>query len=214
VRIPFSLSGLILLACAGCAEPFDTPTAYEGETYLCDAAHAALLAEEIADCRAQRAKDRRACGGVVSFRGQLQGQDVTVSAQLSSMLFANERNATATLRERYDASGDSPYFSFTLQAKEVGFAIDAGDIDQDLKVGASDPLAPLTDTLVDMSMRISAGGDSQDLHARSGTLTLDTQQLDEASGSFSLTLGSDREKLEGCFHFLATRITTVEAVAP
>jgi hypothetical protein len=150
----------------------------------------------------------------MSFRGTLQGQPVVVSARLDSSVFARERYPTETLYERYDASGDSPYFGFSLQFKEVGGAIDGGEISQKLVVGTSNSLMPLKDDHVDMSMRLSAGGDSEDLHARAGELNLTLQTASEARGTFALSLGPDNEKLEGCFHFLATRSTTAEARVP
>lgn len=189
----------------GCSEAVDNPAAFESELYLCDPGLAADYAARVEDCVAANSAGGR-CGGVMSFRGQIEGLPVKVDCDLAPTEFSDV-DADDGTRRRDDMKlfGRSPYFQFQYQWKEVGGDLEGGGGDRVLQFGApQDEELALYDDRVRPSLRLSVGGDSRDFSLRSGTMRIDTQSPTEEVGSFDTVINPQGDWLEGCFHAVAS----------
>ena len=189
-------------ALGGCIQRFDTPSAYESEQYLCDDAEA--LAQRVAECRAS------GCAGVLSVRGRLQGTDIVATSRIVDAEFTHGHTPDGALRlARIDASGATPYFFLRLAMKSLGGT--AGDVvdptPRVLVFDGSDE-ADLEDDRALPSMRISNGAESIDLDGltESGDVRVTAQSGRELAGSFDGSFRTADDRVEGCFHLLATSV--------
>jgi hypothetical protein len=99
----------------GCGiEPFETPSAYDQQRYLC--AEPDLLEAEVTDCQAEPE-----CAGVASFQGQVQRAAVRVDAMLQrSAVRLAQAGHDAPVLSRVELSGSALYFHFDVVVSGIG----------------------------------------------------------------------------------------------
>lgn len=192
----------------GCIEPFETPSEYNSQRFLCSEEHASTYQDLIDECASDAS-----CGGVLSFDGKLEGVPVTVESLQSSTVFRRVRvgDASELFLDRVDTFGASPYFNLGLQLKSIGGSAEEEAPAREMTVdrGADSADAPYADTLLRMELRLTSGGESVDLTAeKGGAVTISTQTPDELSGSFEGSFGSKTDRVEGCFVLFPTSVTT------
>lgn len=192
---------LLLLLTSGCAEGFDTESAFSDERYLCEAASASEWAAAVDACRTAFLSDE-SCLGVISFQGELQGIPVVVDAELVEVAIENRiRLDLSSTRKAVSMVGFAPYFGFELTVDRVGGVIPATGGPRTLTVGpAPDPDLQYDDSFVEGALRLSAGTDSADVNFGSGSMVVETQEAGEASGSFSFVGFRAGNRIEGCYH--------------
>lgn len=192
-----------VLLLAGCIDRFETPAAYQSQRYLCAPENAASFMALVAECLDDRAAGGD-CGGVLSFRGQLDGLPVIVESRLGSSRFETRLGALG----RVDLSGASPYYHFNMKLDSIGGLLEppiTTERSLTLEPGAGELTLDLTDTLTDGSLQLSAGGRSLALPFLSGgTVTVEQQSRTELHGRFQLTAGSPEDAIEGCFQAFPT----------
>jgi hypothetical protein len=206
---------LVALTCVlltTCIDGFTTRSAYEDEVYLCD--DDAAFAELVDDCRARNSGEVAECGGVISLRGALEGQPVTITTSFDNATFTVTQTAEKMrLLDRIDATGPSPYFILTIQLKSLGGSYDEEPTPRTLILdpGAREALDPLRDDRVSVSLRLSTGGDSSDLQGQheSGELVVDLQREVEFTGSFSGAFGPEKDDVSACVHLFALELVTI-----
>jgi hypothetical protein len=199
---------------AGCVVPFDTPSEYEDQRYLCAPEHADAFASIVDECRTRLASEAEEdrCAGAWSLTGVLGGYDVTIESKLATSTFAHADHDGARVIESIDASGPTPYFTLSVQVESVGGGEIAGSRELLLDQRAETLPDALDDANTSLALRLSGGGDSENLvgETGSGAMTVSSQSLTEIRGSFEGAFGHDGEPLQGCFHLLAleTRVVT------
>lgn len=198
MTVPKPTLGLLLAALLqACVSPVDITTAYEEEVYLCD--DDALYAERVAACLATREAGGD-CSGVLSFQGTIDEIDVVVDTELTRTEITTLRLADLSLqRDNVDLFGDAPYFSFVLLMAGVG----GPDSREDGAVTADFAPSPecmdgTEDGTVRFSMRVLAGGASQESDLTTGTVTFTRQTPDEHVGTFDGAFRNGNP-LRGCF---------------
>ena len=198
----------------GCVVPFDTPSEYENQRYLCAPEHADAFARIVDECRAGLADEDaiERCAGAWSLTGVLGGYDVTIESTLASSTFALTEEDGTRVIESIDASGPTPYFTLSVQVESIGGAEIAESRELLLDRRADVLPDALADANTSLELRLSGGGDSENLvgETGSGAITVSSQSLTEIQGSFEGAFGDDGEPLQGCFHLLAleTRVVT------
>jgi len=191
------------LACGG-ADPFDAPSAYESQPYLCP--EPAAFAERLAACRAAWTSDQ-SCAGLVSMQGVLEGVPLTVTSEFSETTFTDEPvEASGTVRDRIEGVGVSPYFQFTFRLLSIGGASDDGGGEREFSFASGAESRPdhLSDEVVAGSLRASNGSQSSNFIFRSGELTVTAQSANEEVGVFHGEFEEPGDVLDGCVHYLAT----------
>ncbi|MBW1877652.1 MAG: hypothetical protein JRI25_14740 [Deltaproteobacteria bacterium] len=194
----------VLALTVGCLQPFETPSAYEDQRYLCANDNADALWEEVDHCSAAPT-----CGGVASFTGTLGGQPVTVESHLDSSMVRLVTLGEARMLDGVDLGGSGPYFQFVFGFESIG-----GDWDVAVDAprtfgyaGAAGSLeSHLDDTWVEASLRLSAAGDSTDLAGTDGELIVEEQAPTYVHLSFSGVYGNPEDLVEGCIHVLPLEV--------
>ncbi len=198
---------LTLAALAGCATACATavenPPVYDSERFLCAEASSDAWRDAVADCREAFDRDK-SCGGVVSFKGQLEGEPLTVDAEISNSEFIDLHVDGAELRQEIKLSANSPYFRFVLSWLDMGGDLVGGADGSELRFGTTtDADSVLEDDLVRASIRMTVGGESRAFAPRRGELLSERQRLHEQVATFTAELGDSGDYLEGCFHAFA-----------
>jgi hypothetical protein len=206
---------VLLGASVGCVQPFETPSAYEAERYLCDPAAATQYAAAVSDC--QTAFDQnRGCGGVISYRGKLEGRALTVDSTLGTAQFLIQPGPMAgqTSFDGLSVTGASPYFAFLWRLQSAG-----GDANATLATAqtysvderARKVMGSLSDNQVDLSMRLEGGGQSVGVQGLTGgTLTITRRSMSRVEGTFSASFTNADDKLDGCFVVLPLEVAQIE----
>jgi len=198
---------IVLSITCGCAEPFDTPSAYEGQQYVCDND---AFDERLALCRTRWTADR-SCAGITSMTGILQGQPLTVTSELSEATFLDVlvKNGAA-LRTEVTGIGRSPYFQFSMRYRSIGGEASNGGTTRTLTLvtNASSQVDELMDTKVAGDLRLNNGSDSSNISFKAGSLELALQNSNEEAGMFTAQFARAGDTLRGCFHYLATEHRT------
>lgn len=204
-------SALVVWVAAGCIEPFETPSEYDTQRFLCSDENQDAWDDAVANCAADDA-----CGGVVSFEGKLEGVPVTVESTQRETIFRRVHigDTDELLLDRIDSFGASPYFEFSLQMKSVGgSAEEEAPAARELTVDRrANTLADgRTDDLITLDLRLTSGGESVDLFGLTGgTVELTSQSPDELSGTFDSSFGSESDQVSGCFVIFPTTVNTSE----
>jgi hypothetical protein len=199
------------LALVSCALPVETPQPYATEQNLCAAEQAEEWQAQVARCR-QQFDLAKSCGGVISFSGSLEGEDVTVDSELSGTEFADLSKADASkVRVDINLYGRSPYFGFNFIWRAVGGKISGERLERTLRLEPA--FDSLDDEFVRGAFRVNVGGESKAFAARTGMLVITRQHRDEEVATFQATFGTAGDELSGCFHaFGVQRKLTREAV--
>jgi hypothetical protein len=105
---------LLAALLGGCGiDPFETPSAYDQQRFLCDdpkALEEAALACEPPDC-----------AGIVSFQGQVQRVQIRVDTELQHSVVRVAQGAQAVQNlSRVELVGDAPYFHFDAIVSSIG----------------------------------------------------------------------------------------------
>lgn len=206
------LFGLVVASLLqGCLSPVDIGSAYDDEAYLCD--DDALYAERVAACRAINDSGGH-CSGVLSFEGIIDEVAVVVDAELAQVNTTTTRLPDLTLqRDNLELYGDSPYFSFRLLMAGVGGPDTRADGPVTVDFAPSPECMDGTeDGIVSVSLRIIAGGGSQESDLTTGSLTITRQTPDEHVGTFQGAY-INGDPLQGCFTVF-TDSAVVEQVEP
>lgn len=192
-----------------CIEPFETPSEYDSQRYLCSEEHQDVWAKAIDDCRAEPS-----CGGVVSFEGKLEGVPVTVESTQNSTIFRRVRlsGSEEVVLERIDTFGASPYFTFGFKMKSIGgSATEESSVTREMTV---DPAAeraadPRGDDVLTVDLRLTGGNESVELSGlKGGSVVLTKQGPNEIRGTFVSSFGKADDRVEGCFALFATSVNT------
>lgn len=105
------------LLCGCSIEPFETPSAYDAQRYLCDDLD--LLDEEADACLEMPAEEN--CTGVISFQGQVQRVPIRVDTTLQrSLVHVAENTDGQQFLSRVEISGAAPYFHFDVAISSLG----------------------------------------------------------------------------------------------
>jgi hypothetical protein len=102
-----------IVCVAGCASPIDAPSAYEGQQYLCDEAHAASWDARVEACRSAHAVDG-SCAAAVSFRGNIDHHDVVGSMQADVGTFIGDVDSSGVPIRMLHVAGPTPYFRLAI----------------------------------------------------------------------------------------------------
>ena len=104
-----------LLLALGCVEPLEAPSAYASESFLCGAERAAEWNAFVADCN-ERHRIDGSCPGVVSFRGDLEGEPFVASSRVFVASISYNLADPTVVRE-ISCDGYSPYFKFRISSE-------------------------------------------------------------------------------------------------
>lgn len=184
----------------GCSVAVENPPAYETERFLCTGEHADAWQAELDRCREAFETDE-SCGGVISFRGRIEGKDVTVDSRITGNEFIDWLPADGVhLRDHVMLYGSSPYFHFSFQWRELGGDLLGGAEGRELGFGAaSEPFGMLEDDLARSSLRMTVGADSRSFPFRGGSLSIERQRTHEEAATFEAEFAAG-DSLSGCFH--------------
>jgi hypothetical protein len=105
------------LLCGCGIEPFETPSAYDQQRYLCEEPE--LLEDAANACR----EEREPCAGFISFQGQIQRVQLRVDTQLQRGIVRVTQSGGAHPAQnlsRVELSGAAPYFHFDVAISSIG----------------------------------------------------------------------------------------------
>ena len=108
--------GASLLA-SGCAAPLEAPSAYASEQFLCGSEHAAEWDALVSACNEHNGA-ARACAGVVSLRGEIDGETFVANSLLPIAVIAYDESKPALAGELL-LDGQSSYFKFRVSAEAL-----------------------------------------------------------------------------------------------
>jgi hypothetical protein len=202
-----TIAGLVALT--GCVDEFETPAAYEDETFVCGTPDFDARVEA---CRG-RFVDGRRCAGVFSVRGELQGTPITFTTELIETTLTLIETDAETIVGGASLRGPTPYFQVTLTVKSLGGVEGGSDGGVPLPrtfvldSSASDAPDDTNDDRVEAGIRLETNADSEDLPGQSGqgTLIVTAQSSAELSGSLTGAFGAADDIIEGCFVAFPTR---------
>jgi hypothetical protein len=194
-----------VLAFTGCSAAVENPPAYSSERNLCAAKHASAWDAKIARCRAAYDRDK-SCGGLMSFAGRLEGEQITVSSELGATEFADRIDADgSTVRVEVKLYGRSPYFAFDFEWRGLGGAVTDEDTERELRFESA--LESTDDDIVRGALRLSVAGESRAFAPRAGTLKVTRQAAEEQVATFDVAIGGSGDHLSGCFDAFVVRRT-------
>ncbi len=189
---------LSLVWLTACLSPLDAPSAFSDQVYLCGAENAALEDAALAQCRDTDAQ----CEGVVSFRGTVDAQPVTVGSPITHSGITDVGRADGTTSREIFVFGLAPYFTFSFDLP--GFEAPPGHT-------ASGLFVPVEGVCSTMTNQTPCEHPVLNLEARGGTylsiingLVRDIQieTADDLQVYFTGELARGGN-VEGCFHLLA-----------
>lgn len=181
----------------GCTGPLDAPSAYSEVRVLCRRERAAEWEAEIARCREDFVRSR-ACLGVIGFDGHLEEEPLAVQTRLTALTLSGVPEATERRLGAFTAHGTGPYFFFQLDAKSIGDAVRPSLSWERQLTDVSRGEGHYSDDTVELAFRMSVGGESANLRARRGTMSM--RALDDVGlrGAFHGEFGGAGH-LDGCF---------------
>lgn len=199
------------LLATSCLQPLEAPSRYESVEVACD--DEARWAELVEACRADYERDE-SCAGVLHFEGSLEGIDVRFGSFMVESEFEEDIYVPSGRRERdgFSARGQGPFFEVSMSYAGVG-----GEIGPDVDLPALATVPNVHndfDLLVDGTLRMSNGFQSEDLRVAGGMLVRTVQSDLEQAGRFSTAYGDEDQVIDGCFHFFATAIELQEKPDP
>ena len=196
-----ALSAALQLACTG---GIDAPSAYSTQRYLCDEAHATDLAEIVGDCR-----ETKQCWGAMSLQGTLQEEPVTIEASLEQTEFENvETGAGEVLRDSITLIGQTPYFLFEWNFREVGGDVESAEpLHLEVTRLAVSQDSGVRDDRVRTLMRLTGGSGSVAMIGDHGTVVTRAHGLGEQSAEVEIDFGA-AGSATGCFHAIGQHFRT------
>ena len=111
----------IALLCGCGIDPFETPSAYDQQRYLCDDEeldHLEDLEQQADACLAMPEEDN--CTGVISFQGQVQQVQIRVDTMLQRSIVRMAQKGGDEVLSRVEISGAAPYFHFDTAISSIG----------------------------------------------------------------------------------------------
>jgi hypothetical protein len=192
----------------GCGiDPFETPSAYDKQQYLCDSDHQVL--QDAADaCRDDPPDGQEPCKGYISFKGEIQLVHLSVDTTLERGIVEWDYTGDVVQLSRIDLSGAAPYFHFDVAISSIGTDWPAYPVgmrvhDTPLSFGPPDPATELDldDEFAAVQWYIRAGSDEAMLSGNPETksvvlptfLSEDQVDLDFAGG-----VGAVSDYLDAC----------------
>ena len=105
----------------GCGiDPFETPSAYDKQQYLCGEEHHDELQAAADACR----EEPEPCKGYISFKGQIQlvqlSVDTTLERGIVHLVDTEGDTGKVVQLSRVDLSGAAPYFHFDVTISSIG----------------------------------------------------------------------------------------------
>jgi len=194
----------------GCGiDPFETPSAYDQQQYLCDDLDA--LQEAAITCRDEPPDGAEPCQGYISFQGTIQLVNLRVDTTLERgrVVLAEEPDTAQDtdsdgqlFLSRVEMSGAAPYFHFDVAISSIGTPWDEQHGHWPLTFGSPDPETAFVfdDGVGAVQWYIRAGSDSALLSSNdgSGTITVDDLADDRVDLRFVGGLGPSVDKLDAC----------------
>jgi hypothetical protein len=104
------------LLCGCGIEPFETPSAYAQQQYLCDPEGLDVLEDAANACR----EEPEPCSGYISFRGEIQRVRLTVDTEIQRSLVRVAQSEGARNLSRVELSASAPYFHFDATLSSLG----------------------------------------------------------------------------------------------
>jgi hypothetical protein len=189
------LAALAFPCLPSCAAPIDAPSAFSGERYLCGPEHQAEFDALVEECRLLR--QTSVCRGVLSVRGSIDSEEVTLDTHLTAATFSDWPGDSAIARE-IGLVAPGPYF--TLKANLSYFAVPplisvSGALPVNCAVGD----APAKPCIV---VNFEARGGNYLSSVLNVYRTVELEMTQEMRVSFTGDLGRGGH-IEGCFHLLA-----------
>jgi len=186
---------------SACLAPYSTTTAYDEEKYVCGTA-------EESDWRAlARPCPDVPCGGFISFRGQLEGKPVKVTAttENTSLDLATRSSGVPTMAMLV-VNALGPYFSIELSFGSFEGPIDGISEPRELAASNVSFLRLPDDLNVSIGVRLSTGGSQVPYKLQSGTVSVTAQSRERIDAAFDLALSGG--ELEGCMAVVPSQITS------
>ncbi len=202
--LPCALASLALTACI---EPFETPSAYTDQRYLCDDAFKEEWEAARAECIDENHSEGE-CGGIISFDGILEGRPVTIETKFRSTVIWEATVGDATLISDTKSDGKTPYFDLSVKAKSFGVSVDEpfDEATFDLNSNAENLDDPLADNKISFDLRLNTGGESIELQGRSGSghVRLSRPEDGVLDATFEGEFGEPGNRITGCLVLLST----------
>jgi hypothetical protein len=104
--------GVAAVLTTHCADPIDAPSAFSAERYVCGPEHAAEFDALVEECRVLR--QTSVCRGVLSFRGDIDSEDVTLDTRITSASIGDWPGGDPNFARTVSVLASSPYFSIKL----------------------------------------------------------------------------------------------------
>ena len=196
------------LLCGCGIDPFETPSAYDGQRYLCDDLD--LLEEAADDCLAMPEEEN--CRGVISFEGRVQLVQIRVDTTLQRSIVRVADNGTDRFLSRVEISGAAPYFHFDTAISSIGTPWHDEPTEKDppyalvFDTPSPDTALDFTDGFGAVQWYIRAGSDTAMLSSPSnpdadpdiGTITVTYVSLQRVDLQFAGSIGPAGDHLDAC----------------
>lgn len=179
----------------GCADPIDAPSAFSGERYVCGPEHVAEFDALMEECRTLR--QTSVCRGVLSLRGSIDAQDVTVDAHVTSLSVSDWPGGDPEFARAISVLAGSPYFNIKLDMNYLAVPPRAS-ISGELPENCA--LTPTSSTTC-MLLNLEARGGNYLVGMIHVVRTMELETAEEVRTSFSADLARGGH-LEGCFQVI------------
>jgi hypothetical protein len=198
-------SALLLSGCG--IVPFETPTAYDAQRYLCD--DPVQL-----DANAQICDDDPLCNGLFDFQGTIQGVPLVVGSRVERNIVQVSQTASGEqLLSRVRVTGLSPYFRYELDLASLGAEwTEKGAVSEfEVVFGTDTKELDLDDGAGSLEWAFAAGTDSATLEGLEDQGTISVPYVSEARIDlrFAGSIGSHTDEVEGCLVVYPERIEIV-----
>jgi hypothetical protein len=187
-----------LFGAAHCADPVDAPPAFSGERYLCGPEHAAEFEALVEDCRTLR--QTSVCGGVLSLRGNIDSEDVTLDGHLGSVEFSSVAGVDPSVSGGLVLRAPAPYFDLTLNLRYLAVP-PLTSLSGLLPASCATSPSDATETCLIVNLEARGGNYLSSTVNVYRTVELETASERRMSFTGDLVRGGS---VDGCFHAFVT----------
>ncbi len=191
----------------GCVEPFEMGSLYDQTPDLC--VDQTAFQNALDECMAEGSE----CGGVLSYRGTIEGKPVAVNDLSLQIVEADYKligppdggDTIGPLLTAIKAVGVGDFFSFSLVFRNVGMDVANSSGSQDFKMGGvSGEYESYFDDYAEPSLRVSNGKESLDFQGTKdeGFLHFETVSEDLLAGDLEVMFNTGNDSITGCFAFI------------
>jgi hypothetical protein len=193
----------ITLLCGCGIDPFETPSAYDQQRYLCEDLD--LLQDAADACLDMPAEEN--CTGVISFKGEIQLVPIRVDTTLqrSIVRVAQSKTDGREYLSRVEISGAAPYFHFDTAISSIGTPWPDGPTPDELTFDTPLPKKALDfeDGHGAVQWYIRAGSDTAMLSSKSpddgsGTITVSDISSERVDLQFVGDIGPAGDTIDAC----------------